>query len=122
MTRRPVCASATAARRIGINNPCQSPPDAIACAISGALSVPEPARIRTSRMESSRGMACGESWADMHHAMAHLDALVHPTTITPLRSFDPQIGVVNDLAPLFQLQLDARCKLVGRIGDWFEAE
>jgi len=36
-------------------------------------------------MESSRGMACGESWADMRHAMAHLDVLVHLTTIGPLR-------------------------------------
>src|SRR6267154_1706549 len=113
MTRRPVCASVTAARRIGIISPCQSPSGAIACAISGALSVPEPVRIRTSRMESSRGMACGDSWTDMHHAMAHPDALVYLTKITPLRSFDPEIGVAHHLAPLFQLQLDAGGELVG---------
>src|SRR5882757_11054529 len=106
MTSRPACASAIAARRIGINNPCQSPSGAIACAISGALSVPEPVRIRTSRIESSRGMACGESWADMHHAMAHLDPLVYLTTITPVRSLDPQISVAHHLSPFFQLQLD----------------
>src|ERR1700712_1542532 len=108
MTRRPARANATAARRIGINSPCQSPSGAIACAISGALSVPEPARIRTSRMESSRAMARGESWADMHYAMAHLEALVYLPTIMPLpRSFDPQIGVAHHLGPLFHFHLDA---------------
>src|SRR5947199_9035 len=66
MTRRPACASATAAPRIGINSPCQSPSGAIAWAISGALRVLAPACDNTSMIDFSREPARGESGADMH--------------------------------------------------------
>src|SRR3954468_13312809 len=39
-----------------------------------------------------------------------------------LQSFDPEIGVVHHLGPLFHLQLDAGGELVGRIGDRLEAQ
>src|SRR3954451_24194315 len=70
MTRRPACASASAARRIGIKSRCQSR-GAMICAISGAPSVAVPARINVCRIEVSRQRLGGESSADMVHAMTY---------------------------------------------------